>query len=276
MTTIPTIDFPVHKDFGDEHRLHGEGFRWSSTGIHTSRTIMLSELTTLLAHCNPDVSHSEYMFAIRDDNCLGKKTATTRKKTASRLSNIYALDDKVLLFQVFRNLWYSMEDGRRLLAMLLALARDPLLRATLKPILKMQQNEELVRHELELAVREAAGDRLGGGTMAKVVRNTASSWTQSSHLYGRTKKLRQRVAPSASVVTYALFLGFLCGFRGQALFDTLWAETLDSTPSALLEKAVDARRLGFLNLAYAGNVMQVEFTPLLNAAIDKRGNYGAN
>jgi hypothetical protein len=58
----------------DERHLREVGFRWGAKGTHTSRTIMLDELRALLASCRPDATREDYLRAIHDKNCLGKRT----------------------------------------------------------------------------------------------------------------------------------------------------------------------------------------------------------
>src|ERR1035438_1262655 len=113
---------------GAEVVLRDAGFRWGQKGTHTSRTIMLDELRAVLAHCQPGATRDEYLSAINEDNCLGKRTAATRKLSSQRLSELYGLDPEVPLFRVMRRFWYVDKEGQPILALLLALARDPLLR----------------------------------------------------------------------------------------------------------------------------------------------------
>ena len=61
---------------------------------------MLAELQSLFANCRPDATRDDYFSAIRDDNCLGKRTAATRKLSSQRLSELYALNPEVPLFRV--------------------------------------------------------------------------------------------------------------------------------------------------------------------------------
>lgn len=247
----------------DETRLRDAGFRWGEKGTHTSRTIMLDELRLVLARCQPDATRGEYLAAIQDDNCLGKRTASTRRSSFQRLSELFALDPQVPLFRVMRRCWYADRTGQSLLAMLLALARDPLLRVTLPPILRLRPGEELGRQQVTDALRHAVGSRLSHSTLDKVVRNAASSWTQSGHLKGRGRKIRTPVVPTAVTTAYALWLGYLAGLRGTALFESLWAQVLDAPVSELVNLAVDARRLGFLDMTQAGGVIELSFSRLL-------------
>lgn len=246
-----------------EVRLRALGFRWGDKGTHTSRTIMLDELRSVLAHCRPDATRDEYLAAIHEDNCLGKRTVATRKLSSQRLSELYGLDPEVSLFRILRRCWYADRDGQPLLAILLALARDPLLRASAPPVLQMRPGEELARQQMTDALNRVVGTRLSDSTLDKVVRNAASSWTQSGHLKGRGRKIRQTVRPTATSTAYALLLGYLAGRRGTTIFESLWAKALDAPISELMNLAMDARRLGFLDMSQAGGVLEMAFSRLL-------------
>ncbi|MFN3565338.1 MAG: hypothetical protein ACK4V1_05050, partial [Burkholderiaceae bacterium] len=157
------------------------GFRFGARGTHTSRTLMFRELSAALAATPVNGSKADYAAAIIDGNCLGKRTAATRRLSNQRLGELYALDPEVAVFRVLRRLWQSDEAGRPLLALLCALARDPLLAATAAPITELTPGAELQRDAVRTALREAAGDRLNEATLEKVIRNAAASWTQSGH-----------------------------------------------------------------------------------------------
>lgn len=261
--TVPA-DPLLRRLHAGESELADAGFRWGDKGTHTSRTIMLEELRALLRHCRPDAPRDDYIRAIREDNCLGKRTASTQKLSAQRLSELYSLDEGVPLFRAMRRCWYLDSAGQPLLALLLALTRDPLLRLTSSPVLALHPGEELLRQRMDEEVDRAVGDRLSDSTRAKVVRNAASSWTQSGHLRGRAHKIRQMVSPTPATTAYALLLGHLAGGRGEGLLSTFWAHVLDAPSSELLRLAADARRMGLLNMAHAGGVVSIDPTPLLS------------
>ena len=239
------------------------GFRFGNKSTHTSRTIMFKELALLLDDQEPNASRDAYVSAIINQNCLGKRTVSTRKLTCQRLSEVYGLDPSIPLFRIMRYLWQVDENGRPLLAFLTALARDPLLRITSTTILQMQAGEELIRQQLTDALRQSVENRLNEGTLNTTVRNISSSWTQSGHLKGRVRKIRQKIAPTPMVTTYALLLGYILGARGNGLFSTFWTKALDIPSEELISLATEAKRLGFLDLSQSGGVVEVAFNRML-------------
>ncbi len=235
------------------------GFRSGERGTHTSRTIMFDELAYLLDAVPGGVSREDYADAVMENNYLGKKTAATRKLSFQRLTELYGLDGRLVLFRILRNFWDWHKSSRPLLALLLALARDPLLRATARAVIATPFGHEFGRQAMKDALSDTVGDRLNRETLDKVVRNACSSWTQSGHLQGRGRKVRQRVEATPAATTYALLLGFAVGRRGRLLFETPWAAILDSPPGELIDVAVDAKRLGLLDFKQSGSMIDVTF-----------------
>jgi len=236
---------------------------------------MLAELDHVLGSVPADSDRADYTTAIVDENVTDKKTVATRRHTSQRLSELYGLDPTLTLFRVLRRFWDTDEPGRPLLALLCALARDPLLRASAPTVFDLQIGEELSRQQLAEAIHSAVGDRLNESVADKVVRNTSSSWTQSGHLKGRVRKIRQHVKPTPLSVAYALLLGYLLGGRGRRLFNTIWARTLDVTTDELLSLAADAKRFGAIDLKQAGDVIDIGFLSVLN--LDEiRDSHGTN
>ena len=246
------------------------GFRTGQKGVHNSRTLSFEDLGTLLEAVPDETSNEEYRRAIRKENVLGKDTDSTRRYLGQRLSQLYGLDDEILLFRVFRHYWERAEQGRRLLALLLALARDPILRMTAPPILEMEQGEQLDKANLQETIVEEAGDRFNETSVKKIAQMTASTWTQSGHLEGRTRKIRQRPENSPVSTTYALLLGYLCGVRGELLFDTFWARVLDTPEHERMDLAQAASRRNLMTYRNAGGIIEVDFDPVLNSEENAR------
>ncbi len=234
------------------------GFRVADSGPHTSKTLMLQELEALLAAVPPDAPAKAYRVAIVEENVLGKRTLSTRKETASRLTALHGLDPSKPLFRVLRRLWAVDPAAHPQLALLNGLARDPLLMATTGKVMVMAQGELLQRSEMVAAVQGFTHDRLSPKVLDAVARNAASSWTQSGHLKGKVKKLRQPLKPHPVALSLALWMGYASGKRGKALLNTPWATALDSSSSGLLELAEQAKRLGLLKLSHGAGVVSID------------------
>jgi len=224
--------------------------------------MMLDELAATLGCAPADAPRAAYIAAIVEDNCLGKPTSATRVLSAQRLSELYALDPEVPLFRIMRNLWQRDEGGRPLLALLVALARDPLLAATASAVVPLDAGEEFARGPMRHALREAVGGRLNDATLDKVARNAASSWNQAGHLTGRTFKIRHVVHPTPATTAFAMLLAYTCGTRGEALLDCDWLKAIDCHPAKARELAVDAKRQGLIDLRMAGDVVDIDFDRL--------------
>lgn len=257
---FPEIDLgalPFFPSRGASGAAAGAGFRFGEKGTHSSRTMMLTELTAVLAAIPGEASRGDYAAAIVSGNCLAKTTSATRRLTNQRLGELYALDPACAIFRVLRRLWSRDEPGRPLLALLAALARDPLLRATAQPVVSLPTGGELPRASIRAVLRDVVGERFNDAVLDKVVRNAASSWAQAGHLQGRTFKVRRRVQATPGAVAFALYLGHLAGFRSEELLTSGWSATLDCSPTLARSLALEAKRMGLIDLRGAGDVFEV-------------------
>ncbi|MBI1919698.1 MAG: hypothetical protein HYS23_01315 [Geobacter sp.] len=260
MKPVGTIElFPTTVTVDDAERA---GFRFGAKGTHTSRTMMFDELSTVLASVGGESRRQDYASAIVDDNCLSKPTSSTRRLTNQRLGELYGLDPSIPLFRVFRRLWDLDDAGRRQLALLCAVARDPLLASTVSPILSLNDGAEFLRDPVKAALRDVVGDRLNDEILDKVVRNIASSWSQAGHLEGRTFKKRRLVNPTPATTAFALYLGYQVGFRSADLFASGWMRLLDCAPPQARDMAVEAKRLGLIDLRMSGDVVEINLSRL--------------
>jgi len=233
------------------------GVRVGTSGTHTSRTIMLTELSAAFASVPARGSRADYASAIIHENCLQKPTAATRRATNQRLGELYTLDLAVPIFRVLRRLWDFEQFARPLLALLVALARDPLLRFTASAVIPLSPGEDLRRDRLKDALYPTVGDRLKETVIEKIMRNAASSWTQSGHLEGRTFKIRRLVKSTPVAVALGLYLAHRVGFRGDDLFTSGWIKVLDCDVSAAKGLGLDAKRIGLIDLRMAGDVVEL-------------------
>ena len=234
------------------------GHRFGNKGTHTSRTIMLAELSALFDVCDASALRKDLVHAIVEENCLSKATAATRQLSAQRLTELYGLNPDIPLFRVLRFLWQIDEGGRPQLAILAALARDPLLAMTASAILPLAAGAEFQRLPMRAALLQAVGDRLNDAILDKVCRNAASSWTQAGHLEGRTLKKRQLVSLTPVTLSYAMFLAFGAGYRSGTVFTSPWVRVLDASPDKARSLAIEAKRLGLIDLSISGDVIALD------------------
>ncbi len=232
------------------------GFRVGNKGTHSSRTLMLAELAAVLAAVPGNADRAAYAAAIIEGNCLGKPTASTRRLSNQRLGELYALDPSSSVFRVLRKLWTVDAAARPLLAMLAALARDPLFMASAPPILSLPVGAELQRAQVRDALRAVVGERMNDAVLDKVVRNVSSSWTQTGHLQGRTFKTRRCVQAQPASLAFALYLGHVAGFRGEELFTNGWVAALDCTASSARALTLEAKRMGLIDFRSAEDVLE--------------------
>jgi len=251
--------FPPTRSRGDAI---AAGFRFGHIGTHTSRTIMLDELTAVLAAVPLNGKPDEYLTAIVEENCLGKQTVSTRRLTLQRLRELYALDPAVPVFRILRRLWDLDEQSRPLLALLTSLARDPLLLATADVVLSLPEGAEFQRTAMREALAKVVEDRLNESTLNKVVRNAASSWSQAGHLEGRTFKFRRQVRATPATVAFALYLARAAGLAVEESLSSGWIKVLDCSASTALELATAAKRLGLVDLRMAGDVIDLNLDRL--------------
>lgn len=239
------------------------GFMLNGLGAHSSRTIMLKELSLLLTSRPLNSLFKEYAQAILEDNVLLKQTVSTRAKSLRYLRELYALDQQIILFRALRDLWSSDHDANSMIALQCALARDSSLRATAPLILELTPGTSVNSEDFSRIVQENLKGRVQTDTLAKIGRNAGSSWTQSGHLAGRTNKVRSQAHPLPASVAYALFLGYLCGERGEGLFYTPWAKLLDAPSHTLHNQAQAAAQFGWLEYRHSGTVTDITFRHFL-------------
>lgn len=237
-----------------------------SGGANTSHTLLFPELATLLDEVpRAGAEISSYLEAVVSRNVLGKETQSGRLRTFRYLRELYVLRPDSILFRAMHDLWWFDHSGRPLLACVCGLARDASFRASSEAIVKASPGDELTSRDLAAAVEERFPSSYSNATLAKIGRNTFASWQQTGHLNPHASgiKKRCRAICRPSNVAYALLIGHLQGARGQALFETLWAQVLDQPRSHLYDLATAASQAGLLEFRNAGGVVEVGFSHLL-------------
>ncbi|HEC60838.1 MAG TPA: hypothetical protein ENI27_01135 [bacterium] len=257
--TRPSVTRPDRK----EEALLRFGFSVKRGSVHTSRTMMLRELTRLFASVPEKAAHESYMSSIIADNCLGKRSGVTRKLSAKSLSGLYILNLDKVLFRAFRFFWRRDAQAHPLISLLCTYARDAILRQSAEYILTVPVGTAAHKAEMEQFIEEKYPDRFSDGMLHSLVRNIRSTWTQSGHLEGHLTKIRSQAAATPGAVAYALLLGYLAGARGEFLFATEYARLLDCSVARSIELAEEASRRGWIVFKRVGTVIEALFPNLL-------------
>ena len=183
------------------------GFVNDTGGAHSSRTMMLADLRLLLAACPQSSSLEEYRSAIVDENVLLKKTVATRKASFKWMRELYALDRKILLFRALRDLWDDDIQAQPLLALLCAIARDPLLRSTAESILATPVGETVTPPCLLEAVNASFPDRYNPKTLNSI-------GTKYHFILATGWLIERKVAQSANKRAKSSCFSGICAFTG--------------------------------------------------------------
>ena len=239
----------------EDYKLSLFGMKLSGGGPHQSKTMMFRELEALIS---AGASTPEEMrSAAIDDNAIGKATSNTRMLTFKHLASLYGLLDQPPLTKALLKIWARDVQGHRLQALLVALARDPLLRITAPSVMSGLMGQSLQYPQLRDALLAAYPERFSEKTLRSLAQNCASSWTQSGHLYGSVKKLRQRVKPTAATVALAALIATASGFGGPAILSSGWIRIMDLKPEQALDALRRAEAIGLARVRSAGDVTEI-------------------
>lgn len=238
------------------------GFKLHQGGTHTSRTIMLDELTVLLDVVPADASLRQYRSAIREQNCLAKRSGRTRALTARHLTALYGLSLTNPVYAGLHYYWFRDIESRAQLALIAATARDTLLREVAPLVLKLPPGTEISRDQVEALIADRWPGRFSAATLKSTAQNVNGSLTKSGHLRGRIRKFRCRFQPTMGAAAYALYLGWLRGERGELLLQTEFCKLLGVHQECLLELAARASARGWLVMRRVDKVVDLDFPDL--------------
>ncbi len=242
------------------------GFKTGVGGAHAARTMMLADLTTLLAVAPRRASREDFNRLIVEENVLGKRTNSNRWLTARHLADLYALDERVSVFRLLRLFWETDPQGRPMLALLCAQARDALLRVSARKVLETKPGEMVTSEDFVNFFNQELPGRFSQAMTLSLAQNVAASWAQAGFFKGKINKVRTRPIVTPATAAYALALGYLCGLHGQLLLESDWARLLDVPRDHVIRLAQEAAKRGWLDFKGAGNVFEINFRQLLTLA----------
>ncbi|MER9746153.1 hypothetical protein [Mesorhizobium sp. M0140] len=249
----------------DDARMMRFGVRLEGGGAHQSKTLMLSEIGALVSASS--AAGADFRGKILGENVLGKATASGRLSIYRNLSSLYGLSNVPAITKAFFELAKGDAQSRPLLALLVALARDPLLRDTAQPVVEALVGELVQWPVLANAVTRAHSGRFSEKMLRSLAQNCASTWTQTGHLEGRYDKKRRKVHATAPVAALAALIATVCGFSGPAMLSSAWFKILDLDPNAALDMLRSAEARGLARVRAAGDVIEISVRQQLAATL---------
>lgn len=229
------------------------GFKLSGGGTHQSKTMMLSEIEALI----PYINETNLKELIIEFNILSKDTLSARRLTFRHLNTLYGLSDTSPISNAFKALIRQDRQGLALHCLLMAIARDPLLRDSASTITSAFPGDPVQWPVIAKSLESQHPSRFTVKMVKSLSQNCASTWTQSGHLEGAYRKIRRRVTPTAANVAFATLLATVCGFGGPALLGSPWLQILDLSTDRALDMLRQAEAQGMARVRSAGEVIEI-------------------
>ena len=250
-------------------KLEALGFRFGTNGPHAARTMMLGDLMQLFGLVPPDAERAAYIQAVVTENVLAKPTQKARELSARHLTALYGLDLGNPIFRALRRLWSLNEQAQPTLALLVALARDPLLRLSAPWMAEQPVGSRVERTAAEQLLERACAGRFSPRSRVSFAQNINGTWTSAGFLSGRTRKVRVQPELHPETAVLASFLAHLEGLSGSRLLRSDWL-MLFAHDEATVERALTAAahrgQLVFMN---AGGVKELRFPGYLTPEEDR-------
>ena len=178
--------------------------------IHTSRTIMSTELIEVMDYPKGDSNY----FEIMEDNVFNKKTESSKKKTIGYLTQLYNFQKENKKFLCLENYWNKIDQKEKpLLALLFALSEDYLMEESVDFVKAINNNSKASIEAFESNIEHYHPHRFTPKTLRSVSQNVASSWKQGGYILGKVKNVRTVHSPSYLAVAFAFLMAYIDGSR---------------------------------------------------------------
>lgn len=250
-----------------EEELKAYGFNESVRSVHSSRTMMLSELELVMQNVNSEITPDSVREAILEQNILGKATQSGRRNTATKLISLYAFDATEPLFRSFALLWSQSDYSRPALGLLLAMSRDKILRTTGMPICQAEVGSHVTKESLYKCLASSFSSKYAETTLQSTTRNVLSSWRQSGHIQGESPITRVKCHSDYLAFSFAAYIAYLRGLRGQNLLNSFWIRVLDFEPAELSNAITESHRRGLITTRKVGSIVEITPGPSLEEVV---------
>ncbi|MFZ4624949.1 MAG: hypothetical protein ACOYNF_12020 [Rhodoferax sp.] len=238
---------------------------FSDSGVLSSRSVMLPELSSLLTIAPKDAGLAALERLVMEEDALNKASAANRIKTFSFLRRLYGLNLQLPVYREFLRLFQLVPQELPILAGSLALAREPVLRACANMVLETPIGKPLAREDFEAWIREFAPGRYSPSMYISFSHNLYAAFFQLGYLgesVGKNRLRKRRDIRPASAA-YAAFLDWLTGLNGLNLLTGQFSKSLELSQDEHLSLLSSAGQLGFMRVALAGGILQLDFSAWL-------------
>jgi len=229
--------------------------------VHSSRTLMFSELANVMGHA---VSDDSYLDSL-GENVINKKTSSGINKTTGFLKTLYNFDLSSPTFLALKYFWQLAHDvDRNQVALVYAITRDFLLNESIEVASSARIGEKVAVSAFQSNIERIHPARYSESSKEAISQRLASSWKQAGFIEGKVKNIRVQPAISYRVVAFAALLAYLQGDRGDFIAASRPIQALCLSDSQLRELLIQASQNGLLQYQFAGAVTSLSFTALLN------------
>ncbi len=205
------------------------------------------------------------------ENVVGKRTKSNLDKTNILLQKLYTFNPQYAPFRAFAYFWpLASETDQRIMALLLALTREPLLAESADLVLNTRLGESATVEQFLEGLEHRHPDRYSKGSAHAIAQRLASSWKQAGYLEGKVKTRRVQPQPQLYAVTYALLLAYLHGERGEFILRSKWVQALGLPEAEVRKLAAEAALHNLLQYQAAAAVTVFAF-PQLYKLLDLHG-----
>lgn len=228
----------------------------NSITIHTSRTIMSTELTEVLNY----PKHGRDYANLMEENVFNKRTESSRKKTIRYLTQLYGFDKNDNSFKALEDYWQrANEVDKALLTFLYAVSKDYLLKESVSLVKNIPINAKANIERFEDNIKHNHPNRFSPKTLRSVAQNIASSWKQAGYIEGKVKNLRVKRSPSYLMVSFALLMAYIEGARGEYMTDHPAVKALDVSKDELHQLLKAAADRDLVRYNKSGSTMVISF-----------------
>jgi hypothetical protein len=247
------------------NEIHAINLGFAKSGVLSSRSVMLPELSHLINSATLDMDISALQDLVVSQDILQKPSSSNRLKTFSYLKGLYGLNPNQAIYREFLTLAKISNSDFSVLAGTLAFGREPILRGCVDMVLATEIGNSLGREDFENWIRVYSPGQFSESMYLSFSHNLYASFYQLGFLGEAAGKVRIRKRRKITPITaaYAAFLDWLCGFNGMSLLDAKFTKTLELNKDENLSLLSSAGQKGLLNVALSGGVLLLDFNTWL-------------